>query len=232
MKPGRMPVKRQKRSAGDKPVLKSGGADRTERPTGAMLAKGPATRRAGTVTGGLIDDEDSPPSRYCLGTLGWPWSVCRGFVAHAGAEPALGHPGGRDAMGIARSDHPLRDHRVLGVRAFAGRVHAADRPAGGHEPAKRRHPARTVGVGRSLARPAAAALPAEPRAGGHDRRRLPAGHSDAPASDRDGDRLVCGQAVGSGRDQRFDCGHKPELCVRLRARRAVAGYAWSSAQWA
>jgi hypothetical protein len=100
------------------------------------------------------------------------------------------------------------------------------------DPAKRRHPARTVGVGRSLARPAAAALPAEPRAGGHDRRRLPAGHSDAPASDRDGDRLVCGQAVGSGRDQRFDCGHKPELCVRLRARRAVAGYAWSSAQWA
>src|SRR4051812_2047440 len=74
---------------------------------------------AGIVTGGLIDYEDPSPARYGLGPPGWPRTVRCGVAAHAGAESALGGPGGRATMGISRSDLPLRDHRALGVRAFA-----------------------------------------------------------------------------------------------------------------
>ena len=136
-----------------------------------------------------------------------------GSRARLGQIPVARMPADRDADAAARGNRAARairggvhrpDHPAAAVRPVARRSHAADRPAGGHGPADRRHPARAQRARRAVAGPAALAVSGEPRTEGDDRCGIAARHPDAAAADRHGDRSVAGAPLAPGRVQRFD----------------------------
>jgi len=143
--------------------------------------------------------------------------------AGAGRDAVSGRGGCRGAARTVGSRLPDPDHPAAGLRPAARRGDAADRPAGDHGPADRRHPAGTERAWRNGAGAAGDIVSKRQGPGRNDRRGVAARHPDAAVADRHGDRPVSGSPRRQNRRQRVPRRHRGAVRLRCGARRNAAG---------